>query len=165
MAERQWVMLYEPVHSTGYCVTVWFGRTEDRKMAERQWVMLYEPVHCTGYCVTVWFGRTVDRKMAERQWVMMYEPVHCTGFPLFQFLQGVEVPEKYSPSQSMTPSVSTQVCLPHVLPYCRRRTQVGELISGGGVKSWSYFEDGMCIGVDRDISGYPLETDLTGPEH
>ena len=118
-----------------------------------------------GYCVTVWFGRTVDRKMAERQWVMMYEPVHCTGFPLFQFLQGVEVPEKYSPSQSMTPSVSTQVCLPHVLPYCRRRTQVGELISGGGVKSWSYFEDGMCIGVDRDISGYPLETDLTGPEH
>jgi len=47
--------------------------------------------------------------MAERQWAMLYEPVHSIGFPLFQFLQGVEVPEEYSPSQSMTPSMSIPV--------------------------------------------------------
>jgi hypothetical protein len=47
--------------------------------------------------------------MAERQWAMLYEPVHSIGFPLFQFLQGMEVPEEYSPSQSMTPPMSIQV--------------------------------------------------------
>ena len=47
--------------------------------------------------------------MAERQKAMFYEPVHCTEFPLLQFLQGVEVPEEYSPSESMTPSMSIQV--------------------------------------------------------
>jgi len=47
--------------------------------------------------------------MAELQLVMLYEPVQCIGFRLFQFLQGVEVPEKYSPSESMTPSMSIQV--------------------------------------------------------
>ena len=55
------------------------------------------------------FGRTIDKKMAELQLVMLYEPVQCIGFRLFQFLQGVEVPEKYSPSESMTPSMSIQV--------------------------------------------------------
>jgi hypothetical protein len=48
------------------------------------------------HCVV--FGRTVDKKMLQLQLVMIYGPVHCIAFLLFQFLQGVEVPEEYSPS-------------------------------------------------------------------
>jgi len=74
---------------------------------------------------------------------MLHEPVHSTWFPLSQFFQGVEVAEEYIPSQSTTLSVSVPaalyhgrlMCLPHELPYCRRRSQVGEFVGGGGVKN------------------------------
>ena len=61
-----------------------------------------------GYSLTAWFGTNLDKKMSDYQCAILYEPVHCTGFSLFQFLQGVEVPEEHIPSQSMTPSVSIE---------------------------------------------------------
>ena len=89
---------------------------------------------------------TGDKKTADRQWVMLYEPVHFTGFSLFQFIQVVQFPEEYSSSHSMTPSITIPVQnvqyfqgrlirIPHAFPYYQPRSQLGVLISGGGVKN------------------------------